>query len=178
MLAALWLGFAGCAMPFRGASNVSNPIYVRAQNSDFVWERTVDVLHEYLFEIERENKLDGVIETRYKTGSGCLEPWHRDSATAAARLESTLQSIRRKAIVSVTPVEGGYLVGVETLKELEDVPRAANSSGAATFLDNNPLQRDLNVVIGQATPSGWIARGRDVALEQSLMTSLAAAFSQ
>ena len=31
------------------------------------------------FEIARENKLDGVIETQYKTGAGILEPWHPDT---------------------------------------------------------------------------------------------------
>jgi hypothetical protein len=78
----------------------------------------------------------------------------------------------------VTPVNGGYMVNVEAIKELEDVPRAANSAGAATFLDNNPLQRDLNVVVGQATPSGWIPRGRDADLERSMLSSIAAAFNR
>lgn len=157
---------------------LGNPLYVRANDGEFVWERTVDVLHDYLFEIERENKLDGLIETRYKTGASCFEPWHPDAVGAANRLEGTLQSIRRKAVVSVTPVDGGYLIGVEALKELEDVARAANSAGTATFLDNNPLQRDLNPVVGQATPSGWIPQGRDPALEQALLQSLTAAFQR
>ncbi len=153
----------------------NNPIFVRANDGEFVWERTVDVAHNYLFEIERENKLDGMIETRYKTGAGVFEPWHPETIGTANRLESSLQSIRRKAIFSVTPVEGGYMVGVQTIKELEDVAAAANSAGAATFLDNNPLQRDLNVVVGQATPSGWINQGRDPVLEQALLKSLSAA---
>ncbi len=172
MVTGLWL--SGCASMGPQAA-VSNPLFVRANDGEFVWERTVDVAHNYLFEIERENKLDGMIETRYKTGASALEPWHPDTIGVANRLESSLQSIRRKAIFSVTPVDGGYLVGVQTIKELEDVARAANSAGAATFLDNNPLQRDLNVVVGQATPSGWINQGRDPALEQALMKSLSAA---
>ena len=167
----------GCVSLPGQAPVVSNPVFVRANNSDEAWERTVDV-HDYLFEIERENKLGGVLETRYKTGANCFEPWHRDSTGAANRAESTLQSIRRKAFLSVTPVEGGYMVGVEAHKELEDVARAANSPGAATFLDNSALQRDLNPVVGQATPSGWIPKGRDMALEQSLLHSINRAFGQ
>lgn len=172
--ATLW----GCATFSPSAPPAANPILVRANDGEFVWERTVDVVHTYLFEIERENRLDGIIETKYKTGASLLEPWHPDSVGTESRLESTLQSIRRKAFISVTPVEGGFLVGVETLKELEDVPRAANSAGAATFLDNNPLQRDLNVVVGQATPSGWIPRGRDPQLEQAMLRSITEAFSR
>lgn len=169
---------SGCATISGPAATVSNPVFVRANNHEEAWERTVDVVHDYLFEIERENKLGGVLETRYKTGANLFEPWHRDSVGARNRAESTLQSIRRKAYLSVTPVDGGFMVGVEAHKELEDVARAANSAGAATFLDNSPLQRDLNPVVGQATPSGWIARGRDVALEQSMLLSINRAFGQ
>lgn len=173
-LIAASLGVSGCAS-MSPQPAVGNPLFVRGNDGEFVWERTVDVAHDYLFEIERENKLDGMIETRYKTGAGVLEPWHPDTIGAVNRLESSLQSVRRKAIFSVTPVEGGYLVGVQTIKELEDVAAAANSVGAATFLDNNPLQRDLNVVVGQATPSGWINQGRDPVLEESLLKSLSTA---
>ena len=169
---------SGCATMSGPRPVVSNPVFVRANNSEEAWERTVDVVHDYLFEIERENKLGGILETRFKTGANLFEPWHRDSVGAANRAESTLQSIRRKAFLSVTPVEGGFMVGVEAHKELEDVARAANSVGAATFLDNSPLQRDLNPVVGQATPSGWIPKGRDMALEQSMLLSINRAFGQ
>lgn len=151
---------------------VTNPVFVRANNPEDAWERTVDVVHDYLFEIERENKLGGVIETRYKTGSNVLEQWHPDTVGTANRLESTFQSIRRKAYVRFTPAPGGFLVGVEAVKELEDVPRAAGFAGGATFLDNSALQRDLNPVVGQATPSGWISKGRDMALEQAMLRSI------
>jgi hypothetical protein len=175
---ALIVAGLGCALTPKQMASSNTPVFVRASDADLVWERSVDVLHRHYFEIERENRFDGLIETRYKTGASVLEPWHSDSVGAANRLESTLQSIRRKAYVSITPVNGGYMVNVEAIKELEDVPRAANSTGAATFLDNNPLQRDLNVVVGQATPSGWIPRGRDTDLERALLGSIAAAFNQ
>lgn len=170
------LTLSGCATLQTARPTPSGPLLVRANNDEYVWERSIDVLHEYLFEIERENKLDGVISTRYKTGAGLLEPWHGDSPDLTARWESTLQSIRRKAIVRITRAEGGFLIGVEAYKELEDVARPAGSPGAATFLDNSPLQRNLTPVVGQATPSGWVALGRDSALEASITQSLRTAF--
>lgn len=166
----------GCMSTQTYTPSVSNPIFVRGNNPDDAWERMVDVVHDYKFEIERENKLGGVLETRYKTGASALEPWHGDSVGCSNRLESTLQSIRRKAYVSMTPVQGGYLIGVEAHKELEDVAKAANLQGAATFLDDNILARDLNAVVGQATPSGWLSKGRDDALEQSMLKSINQAF--
>jgi hypothetical protein len=158
---ALGIGGGGCAslpaVPGWGAVPQGNPIFVPVAHDEFVWERAVDVLHDYQFEIARENKLDGIIETDFKVGSSILEPWHGDSVGLANRLESTFQSIRRRVFVSVTPAEGGFLVGVEAFKDIEDLPGlAATSPGGATFLEDVPLHRDLNLVVGQTTPSGWV----------------------
>lgn len=153
-----------------------NPVFVPATNHEMVWERTVDVIHTY-FEIGRENKLDGVIETQYKTGSSIVEPWHFETIGAENRWESTLQSIRRRAIVTITPTEGGHFITVEAYKELEDLPGvAALSAGGATFHDSNPLRRDLDLVVGQSTPSGWLPQGRDAILERAMLDSLRAEF--
>ncbi len=174
----LALGTSACTTSLLQISHtpVSNPIFVPANDMEQIWEQIVDVLHDYQFEIDRENKLDGIIETKYKVGSGVAEPWHRDSVGLENRLESSFQSIRRKIFVSITPTDGGFLVGVQAHKELEDLAGlAANSAGGATCQDSAPLQRDLNLVVGQTAPSGWILQGRDVALEQDLINNLHAA---
>ncbi len=147
-------------------------LLVRGQNDEQVWEKTVDVVHDYFF-IERENHFDNVIETKYKVGSGLLEPWQHDSVGFENRLESTLQSIRRKAFVHVTPTEDGYLVSVQVYRELEDVPsRTMNSPGGATFRQYLPLQRELEIDSEQAVNSRWIPKGRDPALEQKMLEAL------
>ncbi|MBX3439594.1 MAG: hypothetical protein KF861_19050 [Planctomycetaceae bacterium] len=160
---------------------VANPLPVMATNDEVLWERTVDVLHDFHFEIARESRFSRVIETEYRTGSGVLEPWHQDSVGSENRWESTLQSIRRKVIVRVLPSGdgAGYLVTVEAFKESEDLAGvAANSPGGATFQEATPLDRDLNQVVGQSAPSGWIPLGRDAALEQHILRSLQVAYSR
>lgn len=155
-----------------------NPFFVAADNQEAVWERSVDAVHDY-FEIARENKLDGVIEMRPKVGASVFEPWHLDTTGTRNRLESTLQSIRRRGFVNITPTNGGYLVGVEVYKELENTPGiAASIPGTATFQQNNPLQRDLDLVVGQATPPGWVVLGRDEAIEQRMLVSLQRKFTR
>lgn len=169
---------AGCHLPGVvpvGGPTAPNPLPVVARNDEALWERTVDVLHEFQFAVAREDRLARVIETDYKVGSGCLEPWHFDSVGPESRLESTLQSIRRLVRVTLLPVDGagGYAVSVEAFKEREDLPGlAANSPGAATFQESTPLQVDLNPVVGQSAPSGWIPVGRDLALEQAILARL------
>ncbi|GIX05472.1 MAG: hypothetical protein KatS3mg114_1341 [Planctomycetaceae bacterium] len=164
----------GCALPPRATPPLTNPVQVRAQDAELVWERAVEVLHQYHFEIEREDRQAGLIETRYRVGSGWLEPWHTDSVGVVNRWESTLQSIRRKVFITLTPLEGGFLVGVEALKELEDAAGAVPRTGRATFLENTPLIQEGNVVTGPPAPTGWIPRGRDLPLEQALLSSITA----
>lgn len=176
------LAGSGCAtlQPLSARPTAANPIFVRANNYDGVWERTVDVLHDYQFPVEQENKIDGVIRTEFKVGSSLLEPWHYDSVGFANRLESSLQSIRRQVIVHVTPAEGGYFVGVEAFKFLEDLAGgyAETTVGGATFDENRPLARDLGAALGQSSPSGWVLMGRDPALEQALLQSLQARYAR
>lgn len=180
---ALCLLAGGCRTPgafWTGPAREMNPLGVRAGNDDVLWERTVDVLHDYQFQIVREDRLARVIETEYKVGSGCLEPWHHDSVGVDNRLESTLQSIRRRVRVTLAPSDAGgyYAVTVEAFKEREDLPGiAANSAGAATFSESTPFARDLNPVVGQSRASRWIPAGRDVDLERAILASLRAAYT-
>jgi hypothetical protein len=172
----------GSVCAFHRPAAASNPIFVAANNEDVVWERTVDVVHEY-FDIARENRIvgsqPGVIETNYKVGASVFEPWHRDSHGLDSRLESSFQSIRRKAFINVAPTDGGYLISVEVFKELEDLAGVANNTaGGATFQQGNPLRRDLDLVVGQSSPSGWLVKGRDDVLENEIARRMQIAFSR
>jgi hypothetical protein len=90
------------------------------------------------------------------------------------RLESTLQSIRRRAVVLMQSSGTGSLVlTVRVDKELEDVPGiAAGYEGGATFSESQPLNRDLSQVVGQNGPSRWISVGRDPLLEQKILAEI------
>lgn len=152
---------------------VTNPLIIASHHEEVAWEQVVDVLHEYHFQIERENRQAKTIETRYRVGSGLFEPWHKESVGWSNRLESTLQSIRRKVVVTLSPASHGYAVQVVALKETEDLDAVtANSPGGATFRENTTFERDLTQVHGQSRPSGWIPQGRDLELERALLTSL------
>jgi hypothetical protein len=169
---------AGCVGPQVSAlpEYLPNPVFVPVSDYDVVWEVAIDVMHSLQMPIDRESKLDGLIETNYKVGAGILEPWHKDAVSMADRLEGSFQSIRRRAVMSITSGQGGYFIGVEVLKELENPDKLIiNSPGYATFAEGRPLQRDLNVVIGPATPEGWIPQGRDPGLEQSILARLQSA---
>jgi len=141
---------------------------------DAMWEHAVVVLHRNHFQVARESKLEGIIETNYRGGSNVLEPWHHDSVGLENRLESTLQSIRRRVIVNMQADGSGMMtVSVRVDKEIEDLPGlAANYEGGATFQESQPLTRDLDQVVGQSGPSRWLSIGRDPLLERQLLSQI------
>ena len=189
-LCLLWIAASGCAArppvtnPAWQTSNVfyENPAMLCAGDPEIAWETVVDVIDDY-FKIREEEPVrlagDVLIEGRLDTfptvGSTLLEPWRHDSAGPYDRLESTLQSIRRYAIVRVIPAQGGYLVDVAVFKELEDVVQPIHASaGAATFRYDNSLTRVVDPVDEQGAHAGWICKGRDIALEQRIIHDLPA----
>lgn len=148
-----------------------NALQISSAQADATWERAVAVLNDLHFMVARESKLEGVIETYPRAGSNLFEPWHKDSIGLTNRLESTVQSIRRRVIVTFQPSSPGYTtVSVQVIKEIEDLPGiAANYEGGATFSEAQPLERDLNQVLGQSAPSRWLPRGTDPLLQADII---------
>ena len=89
---------------------VPNPIVVPSTDFENVWNKTVAVVDKY-FDIESENRLSRTIRTQPQMGATMLEPWALDSATFQDRLEASLQTIRRAAVIHVDPAPTGGLPG-------------------------------------------------------------------
>ncbi|HEY1068254.1 MAG TPA: hypothetical protein VGE52_19170, partial [Pirellulales bacterium] len=172
----------GCT-PFHNSARHAehpNPVVIPIRDADVFWEHLVRVIGDY-FRIAREERVklvgdtltEGYLETAPQVGATALEPWRRDSVGVYERAESTLQSIRRRAVIRVQPIPEGYLVHVEVYKELEDLPRPEQAAaGDATFRFENSVPRYTEPVgIGPPT-LGWIPQGRDVALEQHILGRL------
>jgi hypothetical protein len=150
-----------------------NPLVVPSTDFEAVWNKTVAVVDKY-FEIESENRVSRTIVTHPKIGATLLEPWSGDSVAFEDRLESSLQTIRRFAIVKVDPApSGGYLVKVEVRKELEDLVKPdRQAAGRAVFNNDFPVNRVREIVGPIPVPVGWIPRGRDPNLEQVILAGV------
>ena len=160
----------------------ANPTFLSVGNPECLWENLVDIVDDY-FAIEREEPVrlvgnivtEGRLDTFPAVGSTLFEPWRGDSADAYEKLESTLQSIRRRAVVRAIPAERGFWIDVAVFKELEDVAGANPSTpGTAIFRHNTTLTRVVNPVDQQEVNEGWIPLGRDPALEQRILEQLLA----
>jgi hypothetical protein len=155
---------------------VDNPLIIPASDFEYVWQQTVEVVDEY-FDIAQENRIDGRIETYPEVASTLLEPWRRDSVDNEERFEATLQTLRRKAYVHLTPVSGGYALQVEVHKELEDLPHPAHATtGDAMFRTDVSLHREQQVIGPLPVARGWIHVGRDWKLEARILQDMACRF--
>jgi hypothetical protein len=161
---------------------LENPLFLGVYDREFLWNELAATIEQFGFRIEREERVrqvgdvlvEGRIETFPVDSPTLFEPWRRGASSGYERLESTLQSIRRRAAVRVIPASGGCLVEVLVLKELEDVNRPEGSTvGEATFRHDGALARPTKPeeALGVVT-LGWIPQGRDLALEQEILADL------
>jgi hypothetical protein len=179
---------AGCTSAQRGPWNPSaaglmpgeNPIFVPAMDREFLWNQIVDAVDDD-FRIEREQRMqaiagvvtEGMIEAFPRTGSTILEPWHGDSTWGFQRRYATLQSIRRRATVRVSPTQDGYLVGVGVSVELEDLGRPEGATAGSFLLPyDGQIDRSKAVKYTGSGTLGWIPMGRDTSLEQKILADI------
>jgi len=169
--------------PVQPAATVyPNPIFIPIADPHCAWEQLVDVVDDY-FRIESEQPARvvgnvptlGTLTTAAEVSPTIFEPWRRDTVDRAQRVENTLQTMHRQAVIRVTPApaQGGHWFDVAVYKRLEDAKKPDHApAGAATFRYDDALTRVVNPITGESPTAGWIARGRDAALEQCLIADL------
>jgi hypothetical protein len=168
-----------CVMPGCASTGTTkvlgdNPIIVPSGDFEAVWNASVVVVDQY-FDIFSEDRIQRKIVTNPKSGATLLEPWDGDSVDLYERLECTLQTIRRFAIVTIEPAPNGqgWAVRVEVQKQLEDLAQPDRQSiGRAVFNNQAPVNRTREVVGPVQAPAYWIPRGRDPKLEQVILAKI------
>ncbi len=180
------IGIGGCGQLAYRIKNdvpdtfVPNPLDLPPANDAFVWSQVVDSVDDY-FHIVREQPvqnsdgiiLDGTIETSYRAGASLLEPWRKDSTAGFERLQSTLQSIRRRAVVTVRPRGAAYSIEVVVQKDLEDTDRTQFSNQSSTAVRHDgTIVRQSDSYDNSPQTLGWIPLGRDSSLEQVILRDI------
>ncbi len=163
----------GFAQVFGPPQPLKNPLPVPNGDFNTVWNKTVAEVNRH-FPIASENRLARTIRTDSEMTGTLIEPWTPDSATFHDRLEATLQTVRKFAVVHIDPAPaGGYLIKVEVHKQLEDMAKPASQpAGRAAFYNDFPVNRTREVVGVIPTPLGWIPMGRDANLEQKILAEI------
>ena len=158
---------------------LSNPMNVNSADTEFVWNQIVDAVDNY-FRIRSEERpardaywKQGLLETYPEIGATYLEPWRKDALEGYQRLQSTFQTMRRTARIRVTPVDQGFTIAVEVIKEIEDVDRSLYSSegSAAVRHDDSVVRTDRQLTANPIT-LGWIRQENDTDLEQRILREI------
>jgi hypothetical protein len=161
--------------------NVSRSVFTPVTNEDYTWEVIVDVVDDY-FQVDQENRVqqvgsvmtEGRIETFPQVGATLLEPNHIDSVGRYNLVESTFQSVRRRAEIRVVPQQGGWQVEAIVYKEFEDLPRPENATaGAATYRFDSSITSRLGEEVSRTNLSKfWIPMGRDCEIETEMLNEI------
>ena len=163
-----------------GGLAVSNPLFVQSGDRELVYQQVVDTIDNY-FKIQSERRMrlvgeiitPGRIDTFPVIGATVLEPWRAEHDLGPETLHSTLQTIRRFAIVEMLPTEGGFLITVHVIKELEDLSQPQDATvGSATLRHDGSLVRTKEQLDQQPVTLGWIPLGRDISLEQKILLEI------
>ena len=163
--------------PLDGSVPVRNPVPLAEQDPEFIWLQIVDTVDDYFkikseqrFRRDAEQWLEGRIETFPEIGATFYEPWRKDAVHGFQRWQSNFQTIRRTCYIRVTPMETGYWMFVEVIKELEDVDRSLSSGeGSASVRHDGTVVRADSQVQGLPVTLGWIRQENDTDLEQRIL---------
>lgn len=188
LILALLVIVAGCAHFRKQESSLTlpNPLEIPLEEEEFAWNELVDTVDDY-FPIAREERVrlignvmtEGRIQTKAVNGPSVFEFFRRDATKGFERWLGTFQSIRRSAEVTVMPSRIGYSVNVVVKKELEDVAQPELSPiGNVIERHDSGLVRPTPVRTGNAKHLGWIPIGRDVELEQKILTDIYTRFNK
>jgi len=172
------------ALPAGGLA-VSNPMLVQVPDRELVYQQVVDTIDNY-FKIQSERRMrlvgdivtPGRIDTFPVIGTTLLEPWRAAHDLGPETVHNTLQTIRRHAIVEMLPTDGGFLISVHVMKELEDLSQPEESTiGSATLRHDNTLVAVERQLREGPVTLGWIPLGRDMTLEQKILLEIQARLS-
>jgi len=157
----------------------NNPVFVPFSPDPRVYgvlyEKLLDIVTDFGFEVESEFRVGGRIETFPLTAPGLGQPWKPGSPGFYQKLLASCQSIRQRLILQVQPaVDGGYTVQVEVWRELEDLPRPIRATASAVaFRGDTTVERGSEVIEAGVFDSTWVPIGRNTQLEQILLDRIA-----
>lgn len=170
-------GSVGCASRRRGEYQSARPVSVSepSEQADLLWEAVQETLRRGRFQIDRVDRVAGVITTMPETSQHFFEFWRHDVDTPRDAWEATLNPMRRWVEVSLTREGDGpwtQLAVVVHKERLTSHDRQFNSSGAAYQYFGESLPSTTGKSKVTAKEDHWLDCGRDPAMEDYLLREI------
>jgi hypothetical protein len=143
---------------------------------DRLWDSVGDTLRRDFWELDRQDRIEGVITTFPETTASSFELWRPQPRPAYYWAEANLATVQRKVTVNITPVideAGSYdlSVQIDRLRYSLEEHQMDNSAGALRLYG-----REVPTASGRraqaADISAWIPLGRDKPMEDSVLAAI------
>jgi hypothetical protein len=165
MVSALLLG--GCAAkPVR--EDVSAPI-VASNDFEKLWAVSADVAEELKFDLDRQDRRNGIITTEPMISSQFFEPWRQELSTSYDVAESSLATVRRTLKINIERLPSGtfratptVVIERQSLAEKRITNAAAYRGIYGRDRSFGTRERDRGVELPR---NYWYEIGRDTQLE-------------
>jgi hypothetical protein len=157
------------------ATASAEPVVVKSQNFDSLWNASIQSLRDLHFEIDRQDRRSGIITTKPMTGSQFFEPWRTELRSVDAVTESSLATIRRTVTIRISRVSDVYQavpeVSVDRLSRRER--RITSAAEFTNAFKRNPARGTLESDRGEYIPSEYFySIGTDPLLARHLASRL------
>jgi len=171
LLLAATVAAGGCATVSEG--RFANPSPFTDTDAGTVEQVARRVLMELRFEPVIPAKSKGHIETQPLTGASWFEFWRKDTIGRVQVAESSLHTVRRRAMVTVSPKDGGSQVFVQVIKERAAAPGTMPTSFGYALSQHNVESTNLMRQDAlEETDYVWVRTGRDPLLEQYILEQI------
>ena len=107
LIVSVLLTAPGCGVNYVEPQVPAEPAGTSAgRNFDAVWAGSLEVLRDYRFGIDRQDRRVGIITTRPMLARHWFEFWRTDAVSNYDFLEGSLQTVMRRVEVQITPRRG------------------------------------------------------------------------
>ena len=171
----------GCATHTRPIVPAAKPIGAE-RNFEALWQASRQVLKKYYFQLDRQDRREGIITTVPLTGKQPLEFWRGDAATAYSLAENSIQTIYRFATVRITRKgeSGVYLhaVEVQVARSNRQTVQVSSTSEAYDLFLLSGSKRKFLLDYGAGAGEWMSPLGQDTHLSRKLEAEIAATASK
>ena len=169
----------GCQAPPQPSGPTVERVSLSAPaDRDQLWEAAGQTLRDYAFQLDRQDKVNGVVTSLPETTAQGFEFWRPQPWPAYYWWEANLHTIQRQATVQLLPGENAdetrLDVKIERLRYRLEERQVDNAAGTMRI-----FSADAPTVSGksgkQAKPSKtgyWVPLGRDELMEQKLLAAI------
>jgi len=175
-LVAAVLATIGCQAPPQPAGPTLGTIPVETpERVNHLWESVENTLLAFNFDVDRRDRVSGIMTTYPETSANGLEIWRVQPAPAYYWWESNLHTIQRQADVYIrqAPSPGSYELEVKVdryRRSFEE--RQVDNAAAAMRLYSGEAPTISGQMRTPAESSYWIRLGRDGHMEQAILDAI------